>query len=111
MKTLTMTATLLDIISAIQAAHNLFMQEAMLYGSGDTPKPEKECLCYSDRLSSPDDHSHRTRNYYFSLADKLVQSAGLAKNEYCFTAICRYEIPVSMLEATPDELSAYRFTY
>ena len=111
MKTLKMNARLLSIIGTVQAAKDLFIREMSLYECDRAEKPDPACLCYSDRMHGDDDYITRTRNYFFAMADEMVEAAGLVKNEFCFEALCRYQVTADISRTKFEHLGQYSFSY
>ena len=111
MKSLEMNNKLLNLICTVKAAKDLFLSEAIMYGNDGPKKKSEACSLCSAKSEIIDDHLARTRNYFFAMSDDLVQSLGLAKNEYCFEAICRFEISPEIVRAESEDLGKYTFSY
>jgi hypothetical protein len=91
MKTLTLNKKILGIIILMQDKKRLSISESIL-----------DIKC---------DWLKNVRSYYFDLPDHILVDTGLVKNEYCLSAILRFDITSEILSTESDDLKLFTFTY
>lgn len=101
MKKLIMTMDLLCVISMIQAAKNLYVNEVHL---ADMGFPVISDIPVTDWLG-------RVRRYVYDFDQAIFDNLGLSKNEFCIRAIIDFNITDEMKEASHDELHQFSFCY
>ncbi len=102
-----MNRRLLGVICAVQAAHKLFLQEALLL---DDKVPLRDSV-YQDKITPSSDHYGRAKKYYESLDSDAIEQLGLKQNHYCFEAIMRFQVTDEMLGTLNDDLGQFEFAY
>ena len=91
MATLTLTPKLLDVLCLVTSK-------------------VKHLICESE-LGLSDNWMDDFRKYYFGLPDELLKEVGLKKNEFCFRDLMQFTVPAEWMNATPEQLAQYSFSY
>ena len=91
MANLIMTPVLLDTICAILDKKSLAINES--------------------RIGLLSDWRASVKDYFYALPDRLTRDIGLSKNLLCFEAIVEFNISDEMLNALPEDISNFSFSY
>lgn len=102
-----LTKEILLVITLVQAAKKLFIQESRMLRESDINIEN----IYTDNLKVSHCWSSRTREYYMNLDGKYLESIGLCKSELCFIAIEDYELTKEISYADINDLERFCFSY